>query len=128
MSSAFFSAVVESGIFFFAFPPHTTLLLQPLDVGTFSPEAHWIIVALDEAAYTGVSSISPLELLQIVLTARTRALRSHNIFSAWRESGISPHQPQIILEKLRGDCPPTPEHRNLQETGPQLATSRTCMP
>ena len=127
MSSAFLSAVVECGILFSVFPPHTTRLLQPLDVGIFSPEAHWISVALDEAVYTRVSSISPLELLQIVLTARTRALRSDNIFSAWRESGISPHRPQIVLEKLRGDCPPTPEHRNLSETGPQLATPRRSM-
>ena len=117
MSSVFFTVVVDSGILFFVFLLHTIHFLQPLDVGIFGPEAHWIFVAFDEVVYTGASSILSLELLQIVLEAWFRALRSYNIFSVWRESGISLYQPQIVLEKLRRNCSSTLEHRNLGEVG-----------
>ena len=97
----------------FTFPSHTTHLLQPLDVCIFQPAKHYHSEAVNEAVCTGDKSFSKVEFLATFNTFRARAFKSTTILSAWRQTGLIPYNPEIVLEVVRNSLPPprqtTPE-------------------
>ena len=115
MNFVFFTAVVDSGIFFFIFFFHIIHFLQPLNIGIFGSEIHWIFVTFDEIIYTKTLSISSLEFFQIVFEVWFCILHSYNIFFAWCESGISFYQLQIVFEKFCRNYLSTFEHCSFGE-------------
>jgi len=80
---------VINNIILLCLPPHSTHMLQPLDVGVFGP--------VGQAYKTGVASkyqwgtayiIDKCHFLEIWHEAREKAITESNIRSAWRKSGI----------------------------------------
>ena len=81
-------------------PPHTSHLLQPLDVGLFGPLKTHASAAMEPLIQAGVPRIRKEEWLSAYLKGREKAFRSSNIFGGWRGAGLNPWHPAKILEKL----------------------------
>ena len=91
----FIQFCIESSIRLYCLPPHTTHLLQPLDVGLFGPLQHAYSKAVDDTMRTGVSGIFKGNFL-----AREAAYTSSNILNAWKGAGIVPLNSRVILSKF----------------------------
>ncbi|KID81501.1 transposase, partial [Metarhizium majus ARSEF 297] len=84
----------------FALPPHLTHILQPLDVVVFQPLKHYHAKALDIIVRDGVLNITKIEFLACIQAVRKQAFKTATILSAFRKTGISPYNPQPIIEAL----------------------------
>ena len=118
----------EKNIVLFALPPHTTHLLQPLDVGVFQPYKHWQMKALDEAIQNGYFYYRKDDFLASFESFRAKALLPSTITSAFAKTGIEPFDPEAILSKLcsqeaRQSTPETPPQS--EWTTPQLVRTIT---
>jgi hypothetical protein len=81
-------------------PPYLTHILQPLDVSIFRPVARAYKKRLYDTAIYGALAITKMEFLKIYQAARSKAILSSNIASAWRATGLIPSDPSIILLKI----------------------------
>ena len=54
----------STDITLFCLPPHTTHILQPLDVVVFQPYKHWYAEAIDKATCTGCVDFNKIEFLK----------------------------------------------------------------
>ena len=97
----------ENSIVPLCLPPHTTHLLQPLDLGIFGPLAKAYKKQLHDHTRFGTANISKVQFLNFYLTARRDAITSTNIESAWKGAGLVPFDPTRVLEKIRPKTPPT---------------------
>jgi hypothetical protein len=70
--------------------PHTSHLLQPLDVGVFSPLKHYLSRNLDKLVRTGIAKVEKCEWVECFAKARPLALTSKNIQSGFKATGIYP--------------------------------------
>lgn len=108
------------------FPSHTTHLLQPLDVVVFQPLKHYHSEAVNMAISTGDESFTKVEFLAAFTKFRRQAFKSSTIRSAFRETGLIPYNPEVVLEKVRNTLPPprpiTPEAEPFK---PLIETPRT---
>jgi DDE superfamily endonuclease/Tc5 transposase DNA-binding domain/helix-turn-helix, Psq domain len=88
---------VNHKIILLCLPPHTTHLLQPLDVGVFSPLAvAYKNGILEQYSFTSSIVLDKVDFLEIWHAARKRAMTSETIQSAWRKAGILPNDPRMI--------------------------------
>lgn len=87
-------------------PPHSTHILQPLDVGIFSPLAKAYKKEVSDHSLFGAERITNHDFLLFLQTARRKAITLRNIGSAWRKAGLSPFDPQSILKRFRPKTPP----------------------
>ena len=93
-------------------PPHTTHLLQPLDVGVFQPYKHWHAQAVNRAVDFADTEYSKQEFLASFKHFRDQTMKQNTIRSAWRKTGLVPYNPDIVLDKIRDHFdkrPITPE-------------------
>jgi hypothetical protein len=135
----------DNCIILFALPPHTTHLLQPLDVGCFQPLKWYHGRCLDWAARTGSQDISKADFMATVAEIRRLTFTRNTILSGWRRTGLSPFNPVVVLGQLKRqeDCnssaeerSPTPPPAIVQRAGtptvisspPQLGSSPTKAP
>ena len=83
----------------FCLPPHSTHLLQPLDVGLFGPQ-HFYGIGIDEhfRDYGEGFGFAPQHFLPIYLEARRKAYSLANIESAFRATGIVPLNSRILTK------------------------------
>jgi DDE superfamily endonuclease len=101
-------------IHIFALPPHTSHILQPLNVVLFQPFKHFHAKAVDNVTRTGCSHFDKLEFLATITSIRKETFKRNSILSAFRECGLVPYNPQIVLQKeqeyqpLLPPRPPTP--------------------
>ena len=110
LSPNFLRFAVDHGILLVCLPPHTTQHLQPLDVRLFGPEAHYLHAEMLKPSLATAAALSNTEMLQCISAARPPTFTWRNIRSAWRQTGIEPFRPAVILDGLTGDRPSTPEH------------------
>lgn len=104
----------------FGLPPHTTHLLQPLDVSVFQPLKHYQAKALDAIVRDGVTEITKLEFLGYIQQIRRQAFKKTTILSGFRRAGIWPYNPDIVLTELRLRVPiktPSPPPGAVQHSG-----------
>jgi hypothetical protein len=90
-------------------PPHTSHLLQPLDVGIFGPVKKAMTSQLDRIVRTQIHKIQKHEFIESYYNARNISLTKHNIESAWRGAGLLPFCPSKvcrIASNLRTPTPP----------------------
>lgn len=82
-------------------PPHSSHLLQPLDVGCFSPLKRAYGQKVEESIRLGINHTDKIEFLRMFQGARTEALNQRNIQSGFATTGLNPFNPDQVLKRLR---------------------------
>jgi hypothetical protein len=90
----------ENNIYTLCMPPHSSHLLQPLDVGCFSPLKRAYSREVESLIRHHINHITKLEFLPAFKIAFDRSFTSANICSAFRGAGLVPLQPETVLSKL----------------------------
>jgi hypothetical protein len=90
----------ENNIYTLCMPAHSSHLLQPLDVGCFSPLKRAYSHEVESLIRHHINHITKLEFLLAFKTAYDRSFTSANICSAFRGAGLVPLQPDTVLSKL----------------------------
>ena len=81
-------------------PPHTSHLLQPLDVGLFGPLKKALSTETASLIQIEVSRIRKCEWLLAFVQARKTAFKSANIHGGWRGAGLFPYNPKKVLRHI----------------------------
>ena len=89
----------EHDIVLLILPPHSSHLTQPLNVAVFGPLKKAMAVELQHIIHTEVLRIQKAEWMSAYVRARTRALSSSNIISAFSGAGLFPFSPSKVLPK-----------------------------
>ena len=115
---------------------HSSHLLQPLDVGCFSPLKRAYGDQISGLARNGINHITELEFLPAFSAAFSKVFSKENICSSFRGAGLVPFDPEAVLSKLdirlRTPTPPPVEvtqweaktPSNARELGAQLTLIR----
>jgi hypothetical protein len=90
----------ENNIYTLCMPPHSSHLLQPLDVGCFSPLKRAYSREIESLIRDHINHVTKLEFLPALKAAYNRSFTPANIQSAFRGAGLVPHQPDAVLSKL----------------------------
>ena len=94
-------------------PPHSSHLLQPLDVSCFSPLKHLYGQRVQEKVWKGILSINKEDFLQIYPGVHQQALSSLNIQSGFAATCLIPLSPEKVLLKIsKTPTPPSTSHSN----------------
>ena len=96
----FIQYCVDNSIIPFGLPPHSTHLLQPLDVVVFQPLKHYHAKAVDTLVRDGCLNITKLEFLGMIEGIRKEAFKRNTIQSAFKKTGIYPFDPAPVLQKV----------------------------
>jgi hypothetical protein len=111
-------------------PAHASHILQPLDVGCFSPLKRAYKKEVGALANSSINRIDKLAFLAAFTTVYQGAFSSENIKAGFRATGLVPLDPGVVVSKLeikpRTPSPPLPTTpwqpktpSNLQEIGAQ---------
>ena len=100
ISTEFIKFCNEKKIIPLCLPPHTTHLLQPLDVSVFGPLSREYKKQLEAVTRFNVCSIDKVDFLKIIQKARKEAINKKNVLTAWRVTGLVPYNPSLVLQKL----------------------------
>jgi len=111
ISGSFISHCIQNRISLLVLPPHTSHLLQPLDVAIFGPLKKKLTTALLYLNEAQLVRIQKAEWMDAYIQARSIAISTRNIESAWRGAGLVPFSPQRIIRSIRSNQPATPPIR-----------------
>ena len=89
-------------------PPHTSHLLQPLDVGCYSPLKVLYGHEVSELARQAVFHVDKLDFLWIYQRVRLTALSEDNIRAGFQATGLIPYCPERVLSSLTIVRTPSP--------------------
>ncbi|KAL6158071.1 MFS-type transporter clz9 [Exserohilum turcicum] len=90
----------ENNIYTLCMPPHSSHLLQPLDVGCFSPLKRAYSREVESLIRNHINHITKLEFLPAFKAAFDRSFTPANIRSAFQGAGLVPLQLDAVLSKL----------------------------
>ncbi len=114
----------DNNIITLCMPPHSSHLLQPLDVGCFGPLKKAYGRQIEMKMKAGTSHIMKEDFLPAFHTAFQDAMTGKNILGGFRGAGLMPHDPEAVLSKLdvklKTPTPPGSSHGL-----PELWTSQT---
>jgi hypothetical protein len=102
----------ENRIILACMPPHSTHLLQPLDVGCFQPLQHYYSQEIDNlvSGSQGLLSITKRLFWRAFREARAKTFTVDTIKSAWAKTGLEPRNCRTVIRRLDEDTarPVTP--------------------
>jgi len=78
-------------------PPHSSHLLQPLDVGCFAVLKRVYGCLVEESMRLGINHIDKLDFLAAYPKARLEAFKSENIKNGFAATGLVPFNPEQVL-------------------------------
>jgi hypothetical protein len=83
-------------------PPHSTHALQPLDVSLFAPLARAYSDELSQFIYqsAGLCRITKRDFFRLFWASWQRAFIPDNILSGFKNTGLSPYEPGVILQRF----------------------------
>jgi hypothetical protein len=116
----------ENSIITLCMPPHSSHLLQPLDVGCFSPLKKYYGQLVADCMAAGINHIDKDDFLPMFTEARTRALSENNIQSGFAAAGLVPLTPEEVLSRLPA-MPETPLEATPQSSQQSLITPQNVM-
>ena len=105
MTANFIAYSMDKNIDLLILPPHTSHMLQPLDVSIFSPLKRALRVETDRLIALDSGRIARVEWTEAYIRARQRAFTLSNIQSGWKATGLWPLSPIEVLDKIK--IPPT---------------------
>ncbi|PWW71610.1 hypothetical protein C7212DRAFT_232868, partial [Tuber magnatum] len=100
ISYQFCKYAVENNIHLLSYPPHSTHLLQPLNVGLFGPLQYFYGKAADDYVRNSCSSVLKGTFWGFDCDARKYAHTKINIKNAFHATGIHPSKPNAVLTQL----------------------------
>lgn len=94
-------------------PPHSSHLLQPLDVACFGPLKRAYGDELSSWTRYTTDQVKKTTFLPAFKKAYYKAITKANICAGFRGAGLVPHDPEVVISKLdvvlRTPTPPLPE-------------------
>jgi DDE superfamily endonuclease len=81
--------------------PHSTHLLQPLDVGVFSAMKAHHQNSLYESIRFGDFTFDRTDFLDAFQEIHDSTMRPRTIYSGWAKTGLFPFNPEVVLSKMR---------------------------
>jgi hypothetical protein len=113
LSLEFITYCETANIIPFCLPSHSTHLLQPLDIIVFQPMKPYHARAVEDAVRNGDVEFSRSTFLAAFQSIRQQTFKKGTITSAWKNAGLVPYNPQIVLDTMARLEPlqqsPTPE-------------------
>jgi hypothetical protein len=109
ISGSFIAHCLQNRIILLILPPHTSHLLQPLDVAIFGPLKKRLTAALSHLNQAQLVRIQKFEWMEAYIQARSDVCNHQNIESAWRGAGLCPFNPQRALRTLARETTPEVE-------------------
>jgi hypothetical protein len=124
-SLAFQDLCEENKIITLCMPPHTSHILQPLDVGCFAALKRAYKKEINVLANNDITHIDKKAFLAAFNQVFDKAFSSGNIQSSFRATGLVPDNPEVVLSKLevkpRTPTPPAPGPTTWQPKTPSNA-------
>jgi hypothetical protein len=107
-------------------PPHSSHLLQPLDVGCFGPLKRAYGGLVEAKMRLGYNHIDKFDFLDAYPTAHQKVFTPQNVSSGFAAAGILPFEPQQVFDKLNisMETPTPPSSRG----GGSIASSLLATP
>ena len=96
----------KNNIITLCLPPHTSHILQPLDVACFSPLKTAYGRLVQDLARRAIFHIDKADFLAMYQQARSAIHSEQNILSGFRATGLVPWNPDYVLSQL--PCTPSP--------------------
>jgi len=90
----------ENNIITLCMPPHSSHLLQPLDVGCFGPLKQAYGRQIEDLMRSHINHVTKLEFLPAFKAAFEDAITEKNIRGGFRGSGLVPFSPDGVLSQL----------------------------
>ena len=90
----------ENKIYTLCMPPHSSHLLQPLDVGCFSPLKRAYGQQVSCLIRDHINHITKIEFLPAFYAAYNQSITRENICSSFRGAGLVPYNAEAVLSKL----------------------------
>ncbi|KAF5724953.1 Fot5 transposase [Fusarium mundagurra] len=90
----------ENNIITLCMPPHSSHLLQPLDVGCFGPLKKAYGREIDHLIRRSITYISKTEFFPAFYNAFQAAITKENIKGGFRGAGLVPFDPEYVISKL----------------------------
>jgi len=81
-------------------PPHSSHLLQPLDIGCFAVLKRAYSRLIESKMRVGINHIDKLDFLEAYPTARIEAFKLETIKNSFAAAGLVPYGPNRVLSKL----------------------------
>ena len=103
----------EHSIITLCMPPHSSHLLQPLDVSCFAVLKRAYGRQIEEYMRVGVNHIDKPDFLTAYITARKESMVIDTVRNGFAATGLVPYDPERVLSKL---------HTQLRTPTPPLAT------
>jgi hypothetical protein len=110
----FLKFCINNKILIVVYPPHSTYSLQPLDIGLFGPISGYYSTLLGTWFHktSGLSRFTKREFYSLFRAAFISAFTSNNIADAWQKAGLLPHNPEVVLCKVKKPKNDRPETRD----------------
>jgi hypothetical protein len=81
-------------------PPHSSHLLQPLDVGYFLPLKRAYRDQINSLIRSHINHVTKLKFLPAFCAAYQQSITEKNIRSSFQAAGLVPYNPEAVLSKL----------------------------
>ncbi len=123
----------NNNIYLVFLPPHTSHVLQPLDLSVFSPLKHTYRKHLNNINSWAESTVVGKQLMiKCILKARKEAITAHNIKAGWKAGGLwpvsiaKPLMSRLLVENSN-NAANLKDNEHLQQTPPPRLTSRPTL-
>ncbi|KAG8868573.1 hypothetical protein FRC20_003127 [Serendipita sp. 405] len=100
LSGEFLHYAIEHNIVVLGYPPHTTHLLQGLDVVLFSPLKNSYAKLAEDFHMANHQDVNKSDFLAIMGKAVEQSFSKENILMAWKKTGLRPVDPSVIGPEL----------------------------
>ena len=98
----------QNNIITLCMPPHSSHLLQPLDVVCFSLLKRAYGTRVESEARLGINHITKTEFLPLYYAAHVQAMTEKNVKASFAAAGLVPYDPERVLTKLPQRTPTPP--------------------
>ena len=109
-------------------PPHTSHLLQPLDVSCYSPLKRAYGREVEELARHGVYHVDKIDFLTAYTRIRPTVFTQQNIQAGFRATGLVPPYPDRVLSSLTVVRTPSPPQTTIDDNVAAQAAAQTETP